>query len=241
MWWYNFSSYLNQLRTSRNLTQKELASFLDVSEDTIYNIERGTTKTPYSKLLSKLSAYTGKKEYEVLRDIVFFNDKEKLNTADNFLSLFVSWFSTHGYTILYKEFSNDTSDRILSGCSLYERKRSNRIYLLLSPGDLFNTNFDLLDLLSMVQRTINHYESVIESGLYRTDNVLSVIKQKENKPAKLYEVQVVFDSNNVKEKEVFLNLKNQKTITGIGYSFYLTLFNSNNDTIDDVYKVNREY
>ena len=106
---------------------------------------------------------------------------------------------------------------------------------------MFNKNFDLLDLLSMVQRTINHYESVVESGLYRADNVLSVIKQKENKPAKLYEVQVVFDSNNVKEKEVFLNLKNQKTITGIGYTFYLTLFNSNNDTIDDVYKVNREY
>lgn len=240
-WRSKFSDYMLDLRESNNLTQKEIASLLDVSEDTIYNIERGTTKSPYSKLLEKLAEFTNKKEYEVFRDITFY-EADPINDSCYFLSLYASWYANSGYSIMYYDFPNDYSlDRYLPGCSLYEKKRPNRIYLILSPSRFLNSDSDLVDLLAMVQRTINYYETSPVSGLFRSDNFLKQLIQKNEKPAKLYDVQVVFDYNNEKEKEMYERLASQSQMTGISYRFSLVMFDALTDQYKGVRSINREY
>ena len=72
----SFSSYFIEFRKERNLTQKDLAKILKISNTSLRNIEKGRTAIPNYDIFYSLVKYMGGDPIQIAYDIFFKNSKE---------------------------------------------------------------------------------------------------------------------------------------------------------------------
>ncbi len=108
----NFGNFLKQKRQEKNLTQKELATELFVSESAVSKWEKNVAR-PDISLLPRLSEILGVSEHELITastDKVFREEKlqaKKWRTLSFSWSLFFLYFLRFGnYSLFYLQFSD---------------------------------------------------------------------------------------------------------------------------------------
>lgn len=86
----SFGAFLRQNRQNKQLTQKELANLLFVSESAVSKWEKGVTH-PDITLLPKLSEILGVSEHELITASVDYQSREEKSQARKWRALSFSW------------------------------------------------------------------------------------------------------------------------------------------------------
>lgn len=73
----SFSNYFIELRKEKDLTQKDLAKILKISNTSLRNIEKGRTTIPNYDIFYSLVKYVGGDPIQIAYDIFFKNSKEE--------------------------------------------------------------------------------------------------------------------------------------------------------------------
>ncbi|MBR0417931.1 MAG: helix-turn-helix transcriptional regulator [Erysipelotrichaceae bacterium] len=106
-----------ELRTSKGLTQREMADFLGVNKATINNIETRKSFRPNKKLVTNIASVIGSDPESVMRDIIFGKDHKDVIGYD-----YVSRAAAHEYL------SGQPEPVILfsvNGAYIYQQSKSN--------------------------------------------------------------------------------------------------------------------
>ncbi|MDD8049015.1 MAG: helix-turn-helix transcriptional regulator [Thomasclavelia sp.] len=147
-----FASYITNLRTTKHLSKRELASKMDVSPATIVRIESGLTLKPSKSFLTKLSNYLNVDSTKILKEITL----SKNGSMDtNSILIYGTYLFMDGWFIqnLYR-YNKDIS----FGIKAVKKREPNNIIL----GDSFvkiNTN--------------NNIDETISKALYKYLQVTS--------------------------------------------------------------------
>ena len=88
-----FCDFVRKLREQNNLTQVQLADYLEVNVNTIKQIEANKIKTPSNRVLDKFCEYLKEDRITVINKIIFnktYCENEYLNEQSDVLSLYLS-------------------------------------------------------------------------------------------------------------------------------------------------------
>lgn len=203
----NYKNYVLTLRKSKNLSQVEMAKFLNVSETTIKSIENNRANKPNSKLLKSIAKFTKKSIVEVVRDIYF--DSEVINASNSNASIdLLSKYSA--YCILQK--------RNLIQYSLSKSNKNIEIQM----------NYQKYPSKLSIFYSLNHFKL---KKAYNKDELIDLIISGpvlqytyHNSKSNIRSIEIVFDYNNKKEKELYNSINKHYKITADNIEISFVLF-----------------
>ena len=190
----NYKNYFISIREETKLGKTKFASLLGISKDGIRRIEKGESDLPRSSVLKNLSLLLEQEQYITLRDIMFFNDRDRIISDQSLdvLSLYTAYSLKNDIIYFIETENQDLAYNTIA----YEKTNQTRCNLNISYGDYLKKEkgHDIYDLLKHIIKIVEWYENVSDndprSGRFNQKNSFK-------------SVNVVFDASNKKEVEHF--------------------------------------
>ena len=195
------SMFLKKTRSELNLTQKQLASALDISLDAVKKIESSNTQLPSTKVLNGLSKLTNIHQVDIIADILFDENEEIIYSLSTLIKNYLAYLYIKGYSI--SEFSKTRT--------------------IQHDGKIFEFSFPIVS-----KKTDSSYKIIIDScenyfnlkdimneEIYKREKEFKIITDIYTHfltiPTQFKEIHILFDSNNEKEMSLYLELMKYHT------------------------------
>lgn len=208
-----FCDFVRKLREQNNLTQVQLADYLEVNVNTIKQIEANKIKTPSNRVLDKFCEYLKEDRITVINKIIFnktYCENEYLNEQSDVLSLYMSYLYLQGWNVdiapaIYH--TRDIGELAYAGQLTKKREPNNKI-VIASIGAEYDENVD--------------YISNDQAVYYITSSMAAFFCIDE---IKLKGIHIVFDAKMESHVNLFNIFKNL-SLNKIPFNYQMILFDS---------------
>ncbi|MEG0361814.1 MAG: helix-turn-helix transcriptional regulator [Longicatena sp.] len=202
----SFAKYIKSLRETHGLTQLRLSELLNISLVNIKKIESGETKTPNSRFLENIAAFTRQDQVHVMREI-FFNDNADYDcNPTELLKSFVSYSYNNGWNFeMYPSYDSGIIGRRMFDCLLTKKRDAPNRVIVHEMGAF-----------PQILEISKSYEQTVLFFVDRVKDIKYIME--ENKFRSYF---LILDSASDKDTQIFNNIIN----------YDLSLFNIKIDVI----------
>ena len=228
----SFSSYFKKIRKDNKLTQKQLASILDVSETSIRNIETGKTLFVRHDLFNNLVSFVNKDPSDVAYAVFFENDREEYGHALSEInkSYLASIWNNDYVFIPAPHFKTSKNTEVVLDAVFWKSEHPYNKVLL---GNISKEQY------CTALNDVNKADS-LRDLIFRETLIIERIDDLEN----IREIRFILDNNDPQDKLIYkeiskIKFRNLGRIVDISYLLFDKTTNSNNKKQDIYYVTDR--
>lgn len=215
-----FCDFVKELREQNNLTQAQLADYLEVNVNTIKQIEANKIKTPSNRVLDKFCEYLNEDRLTVITKIIFHQNDSKdeyINKQRDVLARYMSYLYLQGWNVDIAPAVYHTRDigTLAYAGQLTKKREPNNKIVIASIGAKYNENVDHISNDEAI-----HYITSSMTAFFCIDEI------------KLKGIHIIFDAQRPSHVNLFNIFKHLK-LNKIPFNYQMVLFDSLEGIVED--------